>query len=47
MTKFKLPFAQCASINGPPMFGDVNYAFCKVKMKIFMQSIYMGKWDVV
>jgi len=27
MSEFKMPFAEGASINRPPMFGGVNYAF--------------------
>jgi len=29
------------------MFGGVNYAFWKIRMKIFMESIDMGIWDAV
>jgi len=47
MAKFKLSFVEGASINKPHMFGGVNYAFWKVRMKIFMQSIDIGIWDVV
>ena len=42
-----MPFAEGASINRPPMFGGVNYAFWKIRMKIFMESIDMGIWDAV
>jgi len=44
---FKIPFAEGASINIPPMFGGVNYAFWKIRMKIFMESIDMGIWNAV
>ena len=38
-----MPFAEGASINRPPMFGGVNYAFWKIfPMKIFMESIDMA-----
>jgi len=47
MAEFKLPFAERASINRPPMFGGMNYAFWKIKMKIFMESIDMGIRDDV
>ena len=47
MSEFKMPFAEGASINRPRMFGGVNYAFWKIRMKIFMESIYMGIWDAV
>jgi len=47
MSEFKLPFAKDASINRPLMFSGVNYAFWKIRMKIFMGSIDMGIWDVV
>jgi len=39
MSEFKLPFAEGGSINRPPMFGGVNYAFWEIRMKIFMESI--------
>ncbi|XP_068498115.1 uncharacterized protein [Phaseolus vulgaris] len=47
MSEFKLPFAEGASINRPPMFGGLNYAFWKIRMKFFMESIDMGIWDLV
>ena len=47
MSEFKMPFAEGASINRPPMFGGVNYAFWKIRMKIFMESIDMGIWDAM
>ena len=42
-----MPSAEGAYINKPPMFGGVNYAFWKIRMKIFMESIEMGIWDAV
>ena len=42
MFEFKMPFAEGVSINRPPMFGGVNYAFWKIRMKFFMESIDMG-----
>ena len=47
MYEFKMPLAEGASSNRPPMFGGVNYAFLKIRMKIFMESIDMGIWDAV
>ncbi|XP_068474694.1 uncharacterized protein [Phaseolus vulgaris] len=47
MSEFKIPFAKGASINRPPVFGGVNYAFWKIRMKIFMESTDMGIWDAV
>jgi len=47
MSEFKIPFVEGASINRPSMFGGVNYAFWKIRMKIFMESIDMGIWDLV
>ncbi|XP_068498204.1 MAR-binding filament-like protein 1 [Phaseolus vulgaris] len=41
-----MPFVEGA-INRPPMFGGVNYAFWKIRMKIFMESIDMGIRDAV
>jgi len=46
MTKNKLAFAEGASINRPPMFYDLKYQFCKVRMRIFIESIDRGVWDV-
>ena len=47
MYEFKIPFAKGASINIPSMFGGVNYALWKIRMKIFMESINMGIWYAV
>ena len=47
MSEFKMPFAEGAFINRPPMFGGVSYAFWKIRMKIFMESIDIGIWDAV
>jgi len=47
MSEFIMPFAEGASINRPHMFSGVNYAFWKIRRKIFMESIDMGIWDVV
>ena len=41
MSEFKLPFAEGVSINRLPMFGGLNYAFWKIRMKFFMESINM------
>jgi len=37
MVENKLPFAEATSIRMPPMFSDVNYQFCKIHMKIFIE----------
>jgi len=47
MSEFKLSFVEGAFINRPPMFGGLNYAFLKIRMKIFMESIDMGIWDAM
>jgi len=39
MAEEKLPFAEGASINRPPLFSGVNYPFWKIKMKIFIESL--------
>jgi len=31
----------------PPMFGELNYQFWKVRIKIFIKSIHRGIWDVI
>ena len=35
------------SLNAPPYFDGSNYAFCKVRMRAFLCSIYKVFWDVV
>ncbi|BAT97540.1 hypothetical protein VIGAN_09100800, partial [Vigna angularis var. angularis] len=40
-------FAEGASINRPPLFTGENYAFWKVRMQIFMESIDIDIWDAV
>jgi len=47
MAENKLPFAEGASINRPPMFSCVNYQFWKVRMKIFIESIDRGIWIAI
>ncbi|XP_068486472.1 uncharacterized protein [Phaseolus vulgaris] len=43
----KLPFAEGASINKPPLFCGVNYHFWKVRMKICMHSTDKVIWEVI
>jgi len=40
-------FAEGASINRPPLFVGENYPFWKIRMKIFLESVDKGVWDVV
>jgi len=40
-------FAEGASINRPPLFTGENYPFWKVKMRIFLELVDRGIWDVV
>jgi len=47
MAENKLPFAEGASINMPPIFSGVNYQFWKVKRKIFIESIDQGIWNAI
>ncbi|XP_068503614.1 uncharacterized protein [Phaseolus vulgaris] len=47
MSGFKVLFAEGSSINRPPMFRGMNYAFWKIRMKFFMESIDFGIWEVV
>jgi len=47
MAENKLPFAEGASINRPPMFSWVNYKFWKVRMKIFIESLDRGIWNAI
>ena len=46
MVENKLPFAEGASINRPPMFSGVNYQLWNVRMKIFIESID-GIWNAI
>jgi len=34
-----MSFVEGTFINRPPMFGGMNYAFWKIRMKIFMESM--------
>jgi len=47
MVEGKLPFAEGASINMPSLFSGVNYPFWKIRMKIFIESLNRGVWDVI
>jgi len=47
MYEFKVLFADGSSINRTPMFSGMNYAFWKIRMKIFMESIAFGIWEAV
>jgi len=47
MAENKLPFAEGASINRPPMFFRVNYQFWKARMKIFIESIDCDIWNAI
>ncbi|BAU03666.1 hypothetical protein VIGAN_UM153700, partial [Vigna angularis var. angularis] len=40
-------FVEGASINRPPLFTGENYAFWKVRMQIFIESIDCEIWDVI
>jgi len=40
-------FVEGSSINRPPMFVGMNYAFWKIRMKFFKESIDFGIWDAV
>ncbi|KAL2330583.1 hypothetical protein Fmac_018164 [Flemingia macrophylla] len=47
MASNQLPFAEGASINRPPLFCGENYAFWKVRMKIFMESVHRSIWQAM
>ena len=47
MVENKLPFAEGASINRPPMFSGVNYQLWKLRMKMFTESIDRGIWNAI
>ncbi|KAL2340391.1 hypothetical protein Fmac_008331 [Flemingia macrophylla] len=47
MASNQLPFVEGVSINRPPLFCSDNYAFWKVRMKIFMESIHRSIWQAV
>jgi len=44
MSEFKVLFAEGSSINRPHMFNGMNYAFWKIRMKFFMESIDSCIW---
>jgi len=43
----KLPFGKGASINRSPLFCGLDYQLWKVRIKIFVESIDRGIWDVI
>jgi len=47
MSEFKVLFAEGSTVNRPPMFNGMNYAFWKIKMQIFMESTDALIWEVV
>jgi len=47
MVENKLPFAEGAFIHRAPMFNGINYQFWKIRMKIFIESIYQEIWDAI
>jgi len=47
MAENKLPLVKGAYIHRPHMFSGVNYQFWKVRMKIFVESINRGIWNVI
>ena len=47
MSEFKVLFAEGSAVNRPPMFNGMNYAFWKVRMQIFMESIDVLIWEAV
>jgi len=40
-------FGEGASINRPPLFCGLNYHSWKVRIKIFMESLDKGIWDIL
>jgi len=47
MSKNKLPFIKGASTHKPPIFSGLNYQFCKIQMKIFIESIDQEIWNAI
>ena len=47
MSEFKVLFAEGSVVNRPPMFSGMNYAFWKIRMQIFMESIDALIWEAV
>jgi len=47
MVEGKLPFVEGASISRPPLFSGVNYAFWKIIMEIFIESLDHVVWDAI
>ena len=40
-------FVEGSAVNIPPMFNGMNYAFWKIRMRIFMECIDALIWEVV
>jgi len=47
MAEGKFPFAEVVSINRPSLFSGVNYQFCKIWMKFFIESLDRGIWYAI
>ena len=47
MSEFNVFFSEGSAVNRPPMFNGMNYAFWKVRMRIFMESIDALIWEAV
>jgi len=47
MSNTSQTFAEWASINRQPLFASKNCHFWKIRMKIFLESVDKGVWDVV
>ena len=47
MSEFNVLFAEGSAVNRPHMFNGMNYAFWKVRMRIFMEPIDALIWEAV
>jgi len=47
MSNTSQTFAEGASITKPTLFAGENYPFWKIRMKIFLELVDKGVWDVV
>jgi len=47
MSEFKVLFAEGSAVNRPPMFNGMNYAFWKIRMRIFMECIDALIWNII
>nr|KYP31311.1 hypothetical protein KK1_048463 [Cajanus cajan] len=47
MANNNLPYGEGVSIHRPPVFNGENYAYWKIRMRIFIEAIDIAVWDAI